>query len=241
MWYKVKRIMVWQNWQEKQVRPYRFNPWSNTLLYLPLESDTNDHSWNSYTITKSWTITKSDIGYQFGSNGRSYLSTPSLSLDGITDLTVCFWQYVTTVPSKSHIMVSKYIWYNSSPWVCFNFWMYNHNPWWFWHKMLFMIWNTSDTLKEYYSTNDPLWWWKLITGTLSSWTMKSYINWTIDGSVSSVWTFKKVSTPIYIWAYQATNNEYLVWKLSNVIIESKARTSEEISNYYNQTKSNYWL
>lgn len=216
-------------------------PWESTLLYLPLESDTNDHSWNSYTITQSWTITKSDIGYQFGSNGRSYLSTPNISLDWISDFTVCFWQYVTTIPTKSHAMISKYVWYNSSPWVVFNFSMYNDSTWWYWHNEMFMLWNSSSTLKQYVSSVETLWWWKLITGMLSSWTMKLYVNWTLDGTVSSVWTPKVVSTPIYIWAYQGSNNEYLIWKLSEVIIESKVWTDAEVLNYYNSTKSKYWL
>jgi hypothetical protein len=30
-------------------------------------------------------------------------------------------------------------------------------------------------------------------------------------------------------------------KMSELILESKDRTAQEISDYYNQTKGNYWL
>jgi hypothetical protein len=32
-----------------------------------------------------------------------------------------------------------------------------------------------------------------------------------------------------------------LWYISNLIMESKTRTADEILAYYNLTKSNYWL
>ena len=240
MWYKVKRIMMWQNWEEKQVRPYRFNPTSSTILYCPLKDDTADYSSNHYTITQSWTITKSDIGYQFGSNGRSYLSTPSVTLDGkLSPLTISFYQNYTVSEQTgvSYIIISKYYGSNSSPYIIFNIGYYNPNN----TKCAYMIWNTSNQLKQLDASAWTNWWWHNIICTLSWWTMKIYVDWLLDNTLTWVWTPKVVNTPIYIWAYQGSNNEYFVWKLSDIIIENKEWTATEISNYYNQTKSNYWL
>ena len=56
MWYKVNKIRV----GTQQVRPSWWTPWSNTLFYLPLESDTTDHSWRNIATNPSnityWTL-----------------------------------------------------------------------------------------------------------------------------------------------------------------------------------------
>jgi hypothetical protein len=41
--------------------------------------------------------------------------------------------------------------------------------------------------------------------------------------------------------YAATGERKLYWQLSNVIFEDKARTSQEVSDYYDQTKWDYWI
>lgn len=74
MWYKIKRIMVWQNWQEKQVRPvippylcFTANTAGSTILLrknnsptsVTLETSTDWTNWDTYTF---WTtITLSNI------------------------------------------------------------------------------------------------------------------------------------------------------------------------------------
>jgi hypothetical protein len=75
----------------------------------------------------------------------------------------------------------------------------------------------------------------------SNWDMKLYLNWEYQTTVSNN------KTPDY------SNGEWLylgLWRLTyykvngyfkTLILEDKARTADEITNYYNLTKSNYWL
>ena len=220
-----------------------WTPWSDTLLYLPLKNDTNDYSNNHYTITSSWTISKGNIWYQFGSGWRSYLSTPSLTLDWkLSDLTISFWHYYVSTEQTwgSSIIVSKYIGSNTSPRVVFNTAYYRTNS--VMDKSLtYMIWNTSNQLKQIKANTLSSWWWHNIICTLSQWTMKIYVDWLLDNTLTWAWTPKAVNTPIYIWAYQGSNDKYFVWELSEVIIDNLEWSASDISKYYNWTKWDYWI
>ena len=70
-------------------------------------------------------------------------------------------------------------------------------------------------------------------------TIKLYMNWVLDGTNSSgtvpSWSI------IWVWGYTANNTNVRKWWISEVIVENKVRTDQEIANYYNRKKSNYWL
>ena len=68
----------------------------------------------------------------------------------------------------------------------------------------------------------------------------SYINWNLIHSQSysnsaTSWNLFLNGTGNY------SSNYYTSWRISELIIENKARTATEISNYYNWTKANYGL
>jgi hypothetical protein len=78
---------------------------------------------------------------------------------------------------------------------------------------------------------------RVLTREWSSW--KTYRNnvlfWNATGS-GSVWYNTEV-----IWNYRPWDKNPFIWYMSDFIIENKVRTTQEISDYYNQTKTNYWL
>jgi hypothetical protein len=50
------------------------------------------------------------------------------------------------------------------------------------------------------------------------------------------------SIPLTIWNANRYNHDaYFNWNISNVILENKTWSQQDIQDYYNATKSLYWL
>ena len=82
-------------------------------------------------------------------------------------------------------------------------------------------------------------WWTHIVG-VGDWTNHTlYVNWQLVSSNN--YSAITSSTGIYIWWVTSWSDDPYQWYMSNVILESKGRTAQEISDYYNQTKWNYWI
>ena len=82
--------------------------------------------------------------------------------------------------------------------------------------------------------------WKYVTITFNgSNTVKIYINWVLD------WTNSSANVPsgtgFAIGANYNHNGNRWKGGVSELIVENKVRTDQEISDYYNLTKSTYWL
>lgn len=84
--------------------------------------------------------------------------------------------------------------------------------------------------------------WYHLAITCEWWVRKFYVNWTYyaQDSYSLSWTQATKLTINNAWDTNSSsfaNNNYI----SELIIEDKARTAQEISDYYTITKWNYWL
>ena len=239
----VKRATIRVNGVEKQVRPSGWQPWANTIAYYPLTSETtvNDMSGNNRNLTNRWWVT--------------FWTHYWISCANIT------WN------SDSPHQNSKYLywdvtWFPTWAWQrTYNFWMYQDNQatsqnamyiaqWTAgMNKMVVVLqwrdfsWNVWLTSYWYWSgvTSPIIWEWHNIIITYS-WSKFSYyvngeekINWvhTVDTSSSlvSIW-----------WTSQEANTwSSFNWCFSSLILEDKERTAQEVANYYNLTKSNYWI
>jgi hypothetical protein len=131
--------------------------------------------------------------------------------------------------------------YNSSEEDAFFFWTNSSNQW-------FLIYNINPlSISSWWSavdstTNVSLNTWSNIVITQSSKTYNIYINWVLvkSGTMSSAnltWTNFNIG---YAYGNNSAVKRFIGW-ISEFIFENKARTADEISNYYNKTKSNYWL
>ncbi len=241
MWYKLKRIMMRPNGVEKQVRPSWWQPWANTVLYCPLKDDILDHSWNhTMTMTTStyWTVAKDSTGFYYFN--WWYISSEAYFWP-ITAWTLSTW--VKKSSSKSW-WDNRFTWSvsthykGSSPfhcWLAFNFGGYSWQNWTF--NAGATSWTTSQNV-----TWPTMWSWELWTMTYDNtvWA-KFYRNWTYENSFSNTNNLRNDSLPTFIWATNPYTDQYLDWYLSDVIIEDKARTAQEIADYYNLTKWNYWI
>jgi hypothetical protein len=200
---------------------WEWKPWANTMFYIPFKSDSLDHSGN--WITTSWwgTITYQNpwalITDSFYAN---YTQNPS-------SFTVSVWCKSPNSSWNKSIIQQAYI----------VVWSYN---WW---DLIFQ----NDTIRvEFLKPSQNVVWqqavsnvwvinWHLVTLTVGNWTTWNvYIDWELKMTHSVSWY-----NPYQI-AYQmgqASTNTYL-W---DVILENKVRTAQKIADYYNNTKSNYWL
>ena len=209
-------------------------PTANTLAYYPLNSTTtvNDKSWNSKNMTLSWTVTFGDYNWidcAYFNGGYLYLNE-SLVL-GANPRTISCWYYRTN---------------SAWQWGAFwGMWTASANNWiaayigtnsWDYEKISY--WNRSwDTTSGVTVTNNS---WHLLTVTYNWNTINEYNDSTLISTKSSV-TLNLTNTRTALaqfpnfWA-----NQYKGY-FSEFIFENKKREATEISNYYNSTKSTYWL
>ena len=210
-------------------------PWANTVAYYPLTSTTtvNDMSGNNRNLTNNNVV--------FGT-----------------------YQWVNCWYFNARWSSTWYCWlYNSSfyPWgsasfpITVNLWFlasWNstyHNP-----RLIWPILWAKEPNKV------VAWWyngWDIDWLMFNIWERTNAIFVLIDNNHYTVYKnwvlqYENVYTDISVW-----NSKYLVvwtrednwtgywdkwdWWISNLILENKVRTADEVSAYYNQTKWNYWL
>ena len=214
---EVSKIFLW----DKQVRPAGWKPWANTVAYYPLNStDTYyDKSWNNYNLTPYWTPSYTSTYVDLTSG---CLKIPNLTY---STCTVSFWckRNWTQISRALVDMASSdtfiRFWYGTSWYINFQ----KSLPSWSWEQNL-----VYDTNRHLYTvTNDSTGCIVYLDGSYK-YTLASFG--TQTSAWSSIWTG---------WNGTSTKNPNIY--VSNFIIENKARTADEISEYYNRSKANYWL
>lgn len=205
-------------------------PWSNTLAYYPLTSvtTTSDRSWNSYTLTNNavtfWVNQWVDCAY-FWQNGGTKLVNTSISFSANPTQTVAVRMYIETPQVRYetiyHIGTSTWNWWLGS--------RYNKNLW-------LCIWEW-DTSYESVKSGDLSNAWHLLVNTTNWNSSIQYIDWVQYQTLTN--NLPNAQTWLYIGCSYSDTNHQLTWCLSNLIIENKTRTAQEVADYYNQTKGNY--
>ena len=224
--------------------PWR-QPWVNTLVYYNIDdNDTTttiyDKSWNNYDATWS--------------------STGSYIVDSDAGRVAYFnWEYADT-----------WAVINFGNNFTFNVWI-NQTvaPSWYGYQSIFGEWASSSTLPSVWmdfrdgstklfgfadwtgnwiilnvSTTADLNTWMLLSMVLDNWTLTIYKNWVSLGNLANV------PNPTYNISWWATfalsrwrnwDLNPFYWYIKEFIGEDKARTSQEIQDYFDQTKGNYWI
>ena len=234
MWNKIQKIYIWTN----LVRPSTWQPWANTIAYYPLNSTTtvNDMSWNWHTLTAT--------GMTYGTNYAIFPNNNSWwSYYSVTDLTFpstffigCWCLRTSTTWNR---VITPALWYVLTSRYC-------------------VIAITTNILITYTGSSDygvslptdmntDEWYYTYYTWTLS-WSVTSwfiYPDWThfSDTRTSSVpssrpWTSWVIWTN---WHPNYRSGDSWRWYMSDLIIEDKVWTQQDIEDYYNGTKANYWL
>lgn len=230
MKYTSKLILNWTEYEFGAGGGGGWQPWANTIAYYPLDSvnQLSDLSWNQNTLTKDWTVTFTDNYASFSADGR--LNTPINSTP--TNQTLIFWMMHESWAWNEQVPIAK--WGSNL----------NNHRWWFYKDS---DWNLNVQINEAWTNVTTLTtntWYMVVQTTEWVWTancnFKVYINWnTTPVVIQTAPLYNDSNTYICMWWRHTQYN--FRWKLSWIIIEDKARTSQEISDYFNQTKSLYWI
>ena len=215
--HELQNAYIWQY-------PGWWQPWANTLAYRPLTSDLNDYSWNNHNFSAtSWT-------YSFNNNmctlQRATLSWWSMA-GYAGDFTI--QAYTTNSSANSGIQLqTDNRWYPSVQ-------LYRGGD-----DIWFNFVNSTNTARIWAGNSYTWTWVHLITWVKTS----TYVALYIDGVEQQkvVWSYGDM--------YNSSQKNCRLWRnvngswtatYWNIILESVARTAQEIADYYNQTKANYWI
>jgi hypothetical protein len=212
-----------------------WQPWANTMLYLPMDTDLLDHSGNSLTVTNLWSVALANVWLSFSVaqfNSTSTELTFPYQWDINNAWTISFWENTINQNTDAQFITA-----------------------WTWSRHnLFQIWYTSNpsrwlTLSNYgedidvgsYAGRDSSW--HLITATYSgtAWqtnNAKVYVDWVLVAQWTMQWWNWQTKT-FMIWNYNQETSMW--WYLSKFIVETAERTTQEVSDYFDLTKWNYWI
>lgn len=209
-----------------------YYPNSNTVLYMPFRTDLLDHSSNNISFTNT-NVTLSDSTAYF--NGSASLINSSFT----TYLNSMPFTFSAWVKASSNTNDAWVIWANkkvSWTWGWWSIQTINNSG----YKYRFEVvgwWGIYQT--SAYST----WTWYLLTWVVTSSKTEFYVNWVSQWTVS--WWVGTFRSEFAIWQQRWETStsywKYFTWYMSDLIIENKARTADQVVWYYNSTKSNYWL
>ena len=210
-----------------------WQPGENTIVYYPLTENANDYSGNGYNATNyEGTFSTQNWCYLWTITSR--LELPSMTI--WQTFTISAWLKLPNwQPTWDKEFDIYYDWSGSYRNI-----LYRCNAWW----IDCYTWNnrTSHNAKTV-SVAFWTWWDNIILS--KTWTSYSiYLNGNLLGTFSSAYN---VSIPwwsnsINIWHVSySTSSSSAFWYVKDYIIEDKSRTVQEVADYYNQTKSNYWL
>lgn len=200
-----------------------WKPWVNTVAYYKFDWNLNDSSWNSHNMSiYSWTLTYGTESWwwKYAYFDGVWTNYWERSFDYSWDNTISFWVNYTT-----------------NAW----FWIEMWKSWTAFARI------SSNGIFQFISPNSisadlAAWNWNLLTQTRSWTTVKCYVNWVYiwwwTNSVTGTNNTRfKLNNP---WDVNSSNYAWS-FKMSELLWESKEWTAQEIADYYNQTKANYWL
>lgn len=247
---RIKRVLIWQNWVENQVRPsvYKREPTANTLLYLPLKSDIVDQSWQSTTrtFTTSWTSFTTVWWVQSLNVASTWwikLTAPYPLQDNdkrTNPITVSMLIYVTSQSQSSRRTLFDIAATNwNRQWIA----LYENTSN---IRMQSSWWDTVyATLTAPIIANQ----WMNIVYTITSSSTKLYVNWELkaswDWNPQWPWGNRPYSRDNTQWIFctRDVNNygSWLNWNARELIMEEVEWSADDVSNYYNRIKAKLWF
>ena len=226
----ISKVFLW----DTQVRPSGWKPWANTIAYYKFDWNLNDSSGNSHTLSNTGSISYSTNPYAVNLSTSNYLYFNNTDTFN-HDRTYNTWAYITARNQSKDASVLMCQWTGSQ------------------NRMIFCCIDYQWKLFFWFYGNDHTW---TITSSLNQWvnvcytynyatkTYKAYINSVKDIEWINSTQYTIASWNLYMWALANTPsvlNYRVQWKLSEYILEDKARTAQEVADYYNSTKSDYGL
>jgi len=226
-------VYLYQNNTEKILKniyigEYGWKPWSNTVAYYPLKEDVLDHSWNWVTLTNTQYLSKQSLWYSWVASQWIAYSYIELWFTNQDAKFISMW-----------VKVNSSSW-NTEVWTLYKYGMSEYSPshydnssisnkFYLFTNSSYYVWATSNwlTFNEWHHITIWYDWSKVVIS--KDWVQETLYNW----SWYDFW-----NQVVLCWIWSRGNANYT---LSECIVETVARTAQEISDYYNLTKANYWL
>ena len=203
---------------EKKIRPVGwFTPSSSTIAYYPLiNKDLTDHSWNGrHIIFASENIVWELKWSKFFAN--SQCTIPALEWYKTISFRVCF--------TNSYVSTMFAIWGNYYAFWIDDWTMSISLTTTFIRERINGDWHSNKRHNFIFS-----WWDNRLKIYLDGVNIYTNGNVRLTGQQVTELTYGKAR-----WGY------WLIWSLSQFIFESKTRTDQEVLDYYNSTKKQFWL
>ena len=231
-------VYLYQNNTEKILKniyigEYGWKPWANTLFYYPLVENANDTSWNNRNWTASnTTFSSSNWAYfrwWYSAWSNWYVITPTFTMWSTYTINTWLKAAETLSWNKEIDIHRRWTWGNLYVLFYINSSMI---------RCTLGNWsNYGSDITSSYSLDTS---WHNVVLVREWWNVKIYIDWQQLASWNSTYS----SDPQYFYiGNDASNVAEYAWSsyFKDYIMENKAQTAQEITDYYNQTKSNYWL
>ena len=217
----ILNMIYWATWWGGWWR----QPWANTILYTPLKLDLLDHWPNSITLNNTGVSLVSgqasiDVWYF---DGSSFLSWWALS--NLWDFHVSVWVKLLSMSGSQFI----FAWVNSG-----DIFLGYQTAWWdkIWIGRNGIAWDNTTS----YTLSTDTWY------LLSFDRQWSTLTFSINTNV--IWTHNNTRSYPTAWWFEIGNDgawNAITWYMSDVIVESAWWTEQERTDYYDQTKWNYWI
>jgi hypothetical protein len=205
----------------------KWKPWANTYIYYPFTSNLVDQMWNGNTGTMTWTCTfDSSTGIHVTWRSGNYVTWLSNWINNRNLFTWNVWVKAETTTQASYLIWKATAYASTqAQWVN----VYSD----------IQIWIcVGNTFYQWWVTQDQKWHNMCLVEENN--TTKIYIDWNLI-STQSWWTVNNVSEMQLWWWWQYGTSRACDGYIKDYIVETIAWTADEVSAYYNQTKSNYWL
>lgn len=223
----------------KEYQEWWWQPWANTIGYRPLEEDLNDYSWNSNNFTlKTWSISywTASWGWKYAYfNGSTWTNYLLLSFDFTKSFTLSFYfNPQQNYTANNHVIVD--VWWQSNTWVSMRTAFYNSAV-----NIYERIIHEHTISSNAMTLNT----WYYITIVSDTTNVNLYVNWTfvvsnvINNSAKTSWT-SRVSIS-QVWDTNSSNFASEMYIARLIYEKEKWWSADEISAYFNSTKSLYWI
>ena len=207
-------------------------PWVNTLLYVPMETDLLDHSWNNIDITNYWISVNNTVLQDIWVWYFKWSADDRLEFSWITfwtnSFTISRWEKSNSTSSwsGSRFSSARTTW----SWAWLLLWYNQTNLYaWSWTS-----WNVINWASAFNSNTGDWVHWTVIRDWNNRKTYRNktlYWSWTASGSV---WYNTDV-----IWNYRPWDRNPYNWYMSRFIIESSVWDENYISEYIDLTNTDY--
>ena len=212
---------------------------STVIAHYPLTSSstTNDTSGNGYNLTNNWNTvfgTYHWVSCAYFNGNNSDLTHSNFYNLAQWDYTVNVWAYKLAQANSNYDYYVYAIWSMGDATDAWKASILEYDD----QRLRFALW-----FDDCDAVTNPQWEWVNIClkYTKSDWWQYIYVNWQLSNSRTTTNTHILEVLNMYIGHNPSHWNFYWNGYLSELIFDWKAWTAQEVLDYYNDTKSNYWL